>query len=294
MKIFFPLLILIALICINKSQTIQDENMLQSEINTENNQKTTIKNSEEKEEMLDKNKDFWKSFISGFSLIFISEIGDKTFILAMFFSLKIGAVITYITTAITLVSLNAFWLFVGASLNIILYKNVINWIAICLFFLFSIILLVEGLKKENKLLIDELHELEEEEKTKEEELANTDEQSQALLKNNNDKENNTVESKEVKTKKAVTFKVIWGYSMSLILAEMGDKSQITAIAIAAVYDFKGVLMGSSAAFMLAALIAVSVGKIFSNYVTEKILTLIGSFLFFLYGVDGLYNQLYAN
>ena len=72
--------------------------------------------------------------------------------------------------------------------------------------------------------------------------------------------------------------------MSLILAECGDRSQITAVAIAAVNNFKGVLIGSSLAHILATSIAVLVGHAFSKRMSEKLITLIGSALFFIYAV----------
>lgn len=232
---------------------------------------------------------FWHSLISGFSLIFISEIGDSTFILAIFFTVKIGAVLSFICSASVLVTLNVVWLLIGAALPILIYKNLLNWFAVIVFLILAIVLLVEGLKMEDKKIIEEFNELVEEKKKEEQE---EDDKAELLIEKN-DEETNLVENKE-KDKPLITKKTkapeklsstAWGFCLSLLLAECGDRSQITALTIAAVYDFKGVLIGSSLGHITACLIAVTIGHYFSERISEKWLTLVGSALFFVYAAD---------
>jgi putative Ca2+/H+ antiporter (TMEM165/GDT1 family) len=292
-------------------------------------------------------KNFWPSFFTGFNLIFISEIGDKTFILTLFFTLKLGRMLTFLTTSTTLVLLNAFWLIVGASLPMLIYQTYVNWFAVGLFLIFGTILLIEGFKMDDKKIIDEFHELEiekeieeeveeideglkekllEEEKTthkrmnkileEEDKLYHKSDNNQVnqseVKKDDADKKTNytsdsakkldkkTLEIVDDKNKITVhspkhhektTFQIIWGFSMSLILAECGDRSQITAVAIAAVYDFKGVLLGSSIAHIIAAFIAVTIGHYVSEHVSQKTITLIGGVLFYLYAIDFFFDSM---
>lgn len=303
-----------------------------------------------KNEMLIKigegDKNFWPSFFTGFNLIFISEIGDKTFILTLFFTLKLGRMLTFLTTCVTLVLLNAFWLIVGASLPILIYQTYVNWFAVGLFLIFGTLLLIEGIKMDDKKIIDEFHELEvekeieeeveelgedlkekllEEEKVTHKRIHKIEEEEDKLYHKNDHyhlkEEDNKKEDTDKKTsyttdsakktelklkeqsdnKKVVvlspkhhektTFQIVWGFSMSLILAECGDRSQITAVAIAAIYDFKGVLLGSSIAHIIAAFIAVTIGHYVSEHVSQKTITLIGGVLFYLYAIDFFFDSM---
>ncbi len=134
------------------------------------------------------------------------------------------------------------------------------------------------------MIVEELKELQEEEEHNEElregKLLDEDkDKEEALLVDSNN---------PIKTKKEeITFKLLFSFSMTLVIAECGDRSQLTAIAIAALYDFKGVLIGSSLGHAVATLIAVTIGYYFSEHVSEKIITLIGSFLFFGFAIDSL-------
>lgn len=276
--------------------------------NNHNNQSSETKsnsiktaNNVNNDENTSNKRSFKSSLITGFLLIFISEIGDNTFIIALIFSLKFGMLKALIISSITLILLNAFWLFVGASLNLIMYDYLIKWGATCLFFVFATIMLIDGLKMDNKLIIDEVLEKEEEienkmvESTKDDKEENKESKEQLLPKEEGKNVvTNTQESDVIHVKKGtLTWSIIWSYSMSLIVAECGDKSQITAITISAAYDFKGVLIGSSLAFFFAILIAVSIGQFFSKHVSEKMVVLIGAALFYLYAIDLLIENLYA-
>lgn len=334
-----------------ESKDISESNEFLSKDEEPSNKMSSISLIEEKSDISSKenssDKNFWRSFVSGFSLIFASEIGDKTFILSLFYALRIGILITFLTASTTLVLLNAFWLLVGASLPLLLYQTWINWLAVVLFFVFAVVLFIDGMRMDDKLIIDEFHEyeveaeiekeveekeyklreklLKEEKKThshlnkilekerlghqltNEETIFLNDEKNKDKPNNDTTKPSSIAKSqsfKSVKSNKSnassippmpekSTFSIVWGFSISLILAECGDRSQITAVAIAAVYNFSGVLLGSSIAHIAAALIAVSIGHYFSAHVSEKLVTLIGSGLFFLYSIDALYECLSA-
>ena len=235
---------------------------------------------------------FWTSFFSGFNLIFISEIGDNTFLLCLFFSVKIGVIPAFIITSITLVILNFCSLLIGATLPIFVYQKYINWIAVFVFLFFAIYLFIQGIQMENKLIIEDYHELEVEQTEKDtENVYQKLEDEENKAEDNQNKVVSKVDNK-INTKKPFDFNVAWSFALSLVLAEFGDKSQITAFAIAAIYDFKAVLLGSSLAHIMATLIAVSIGYYFSSHVTEKIITLMGSLLFFIYSVSFFLSNVY--
>lgn len=233
--------------------------------------------------VVSKDKGFLYAFGSGFSLIFISEIGDRTFILAIFYTMKIGIIPTFLVTASTLILLNVVWLLIGVYLPILIYKFYIDVAATLLFFIFAFSLLYDGIRMENKMIIEELKELQEEEEHK------SELKDGYLLDEDKDKEQGLlVQNDKLKTKQEkVTLQMLFSFSMTLAIAECGDRSQLAAIAIAALYDFKGVLIGSSLGHAMATLIAVTIGYYFSEHVSEKIITLVGSFLFFVFAIDSL-------
>lgn len=281
---------------LEEANLLNDESILKVSkiVNNDNNSDKSINNDKSK-------KSFKSSLVTGFLLIFISEIGDNTFIIALIFSLKFGMLNSLVISSVTLILLNAFWLFVGASLNLIMYDYLIRWGATCLFFVFATIMLIDGLKMDNKLIIDEVKEKEEEienkmiDENKDQDNENKESKENLLPKDKEKNETdkiNTQESDVLHVKKGrLTWSIIWSYSMSLVVAECGDKSQITAITISATYDFKGVLIGSSIAFFIAILIAVSIGQFFSKHVSEKMVVLTGAALFYLYAFDLLIENL---
>ncbi len=70
----------------------------------------------------------------------------------------------------------------------------------------------------------------------------------------------------------------------IFIAEMGDKSQILAMAFAAKYDIKKVLLGIFLGAFLNHAIAVSLGSLFSNIIPVDIISIIAGFAFILFAL----------
>ncbi len=70
---------------LEEANLLNDESILKVNkiVNNDNNSDKSINNDKSK-------KSFKSSLVTGFLLIFISEIGDNTFIIALIFSLKFG------------------------------------------------------------------------------------------------------------------------------------------------------------------------------------------------------------
>ena len=66
--------------------------------------------------------------------------------------------------------------------------------------------------------------------------------------------------------------------------EWGDKSQLTAIALAANYNPFGIVFGGSLAFFLCIMIAICIGQIVKKYFSERLLNLFGGILFLAFGI----------
>lgn len=75
-----------------------------------------------------------------------------------------------------------------------------------------------------------------------------------------------------------TLKVI----ITIICAEMADRSQISAIALATNYNFWHVAIGGSFGHIIAIILAILFGKAVSEHTTEKCTNIVGGCLFLLF------------
>ena len=146
-------------------------------------------------------------------------------------------------------------------------------------------------------------EIEFEEKLKKVEIEMTEKRSRIYSEDyeeiNQDEENS--HSKSVKSNQkpstwyASCFKCILRYEVTkvictIILSEMGDRSQIVAIGLAANYDFLIVAIAGSLGHFLALVLAIIFGKIISGYTTERCMNFVGGIMFLAFGV---YTLLYG-
>ena len=238
-------------------------------------------------------KNFRDSFLSGFSLIFISEIGDKTFFLTMIFAASNSFFKTLFLTGITMLSMNAISLLIGYSLPFLLYREYIDWIGIFVFLVFGIILLYQGFTMESKYIDEEFQEVAREIRSRTSSVAKFSDLVD--VENKDLKENILGENgNEELTNKNISSKALTAtaYITSLIVAELGDRSQITAIVIGAINNFYGVLLGTSLAFLLCIMTAIFFGNFLKKVLTTKELTLIGASVFLLFSLIYLLEKVY--
>jgi putative Ca2+/H+ antiporter (TMEM165/GDT1 family) len=242
---------------------------------------------------LTEKKNFRDSFLSGFSLIFISEIGDKTFFLTMIFAASNSFFKTLFLTGITMLSMNAISLLIGYSLPFLLYREYIDWIGIFVFLVFGIILLYQGFTMESKYIDEEFQEVAREIRSRTSSVAKF---SDLVDVENKDLKENILGEKgnEELTNKNISSKALTAtaYITSLIVAELGDRSQITAIVIGAINNFYGVLLGTSLAFLLCIMTAIFFGNFLKKVLTTKELTLIGASVFLLFSLIYLLEKVY--
>lgn len=80
-------------------------------------------------------------------------------------------------------------------------------------------------------------------------------------------------------------------SFSLIgLAEMGDKSQLVCMALAARYRHWPVLIGATLAFVLLNALAVIFGAVIASWISEQIVAIIVALMFALFGLHLLFDS----
>jgi putative Ca2+/H+ antiporter (TMEM165/GDT1 family) len=75
------------------------------------------------------------------------------------------------------------------------------------------------------------------------------------------------------------------------MSECGDKSQISTVLLASVYNFFGVLLGTTTALLISTFIVIYFGNYLSRYLSEKIMNYIVGFIFFIYGYEILITKI---
>lgn len=79
---------------------------------------------------------------------------------------------------------------------------------------------------------------------------------------------------------------------SIMVAEMGDRSQLTAVALAAKYDFWTITLGGAFGHIVSIALAISFGKFISSILSERKVDLIGGLLFIMFSIYETYLLLF--
>ena len=111
-----------------------------------------------------------------------------------------------------------------------------------------------------------------------------------IIRNDSDKSDS--EKEKFNSDNEVSFGLIIRIVSMLCLADMGDKSQITVITMAAIYNIYGVLIGSSLALMITISLAAFFGSWICNKIKPSILLFSGGIIFLVFAAEVLLNILY--
>jgi putative Ca2+/H+ antiporter (TMEM165/GDT1 family) len=197
-------------------------------------------------------------FIQSFLLIFISEIGDKTFFIAGLLAAKYGKLISFVGSMSALAVMTIISTILGQTFHAVppsLSKGVPfdDIIAVIAFTYFGLKTLYDA----SKLAIDDNTGIEEEKEEAEKSIAEISKRNSLL--------------------------VLLAQIFSLVFAaEIGDRSFISTIALSAAQNPFSVAVGAIAAHASATAVAVFGGELLSKYLSEKIIGYIGGTLFLIF------------
>ena len=207
------------------------------------------------------------SVIQSFGIIFVSEIADRTFILVLIYASKISWLPLLITGLLAMGLMNILAIGVGYLVPLILVKGLIDWIGFACFFLFGIFSIYDYFTMDSKKLHEVVLDEQEEQANAYKSYTDTDLIVQSPNQNSN------------------TFANCCELFGLLCASELGDKSEITTIAIAAIYNLYGVLVGTMLAYFSTIVLAVLLGHILCKYLSEKSMSLIGGIIFLLFALQ---------
>jgi Ca2+/H+ antiporter, TMEM165/GDT1 family len=211
-----------------------------------------------------------EAFTAALSLITVSEIGDKTFFMAVILASRyprkpvfLGVVVALAAMTILSVGIGQFLLllpkfishYLPPSLGFLTYIS-IEYVAALLFLIFGIKLLYSARVMSAQTDVEMMNEA-----------------------------NEAIVAGERKFQPRNTNWQIFVESCVLtFIAEWGDRTQFATITLAASKDLIGVMLGGIVGHTICALIAVIGGRAIASHISERTLTIVGGLLFILLAI----------
>ncbi|MBW4666693.1 MAG: TMEM165/GDT1 family protein [Cyanomargarita calcarea GSE-NOS-MK-12-04C] len=201
------------------------------------------------------------AFTAGLLLITISELGDKTFFIAVILSMRYPRRLVFAGVVAALASMTTLSVAMG-QLIAFLPKIYTHYATVGLFLLFGIKLLYNASRMSSKATEEVV-----------EEAAAAVEASEKNLKNS--RQNN--------------LSVLVETFILTFLAEWGDRTQIATVTLAASNNAIGVAAGAILGHTICAVIAVLGGRLIAGKISERTVTAIGGFLFLVFAAVSIWE-----
>lgn len=205
-------------------------------------------------------------FYQAFSLVFLSEIGDKTFFIAGLLAMKTSRIVSFIGSMAALAVMTVLSVLIGQIFHAVPSGfgeglPLDDIAAAVAFAFFGVKTLLEALQMdENSSIMDE-------------ELADAQE---------------TVDSSSTVKQNTWTGQLISIFTL-VFAAEFGDRSFLSTIALSAAQNPVSVAGGAIAAHGVATGIAVSGGSFVAKYISERVVGLIGGSLFIVFAITTVFG-----
>ena len=210
-----------------------------------------------------------------FMVIIVSEIGDKTFLIAAVMALQHSRLLVFSAAMAALLVMTVLSAIMGVVLPELLSKQYAEIAASILFLIFGFKLAREASKMTGNECMNELDEVQADVRDAEKKL-----------------EEGTIEEKSKFSE--VTNIWIQTFLMTFI-AEWGDRSQIATVALSGSQNFYWVIIGGILGHAICSGVAVIGGKLvkiiykLATRISAKTVNYAGAFLFTLFGIFGLVN-----
>ena len=294
---------------------------------------------------------FKLSIFESFLLIFIAELGDKTFIMLIILQLKSNSITVFVSSLFAELLMNFLAITMGYLFDFLLYKNLIDYIGIIIAIIYGLFLLGSSFREEDISFATELilnqknyqssftELLEESKQEKKEELnkskyhldakletisevdASKEETKHFQIKkegynfpkveninlnvnnNNSGNNNNNLQLKrndselglffdeildkgrETEEDKKLDINVFWTIFRTMIISEFFDRTQMSTLSMSSIFNFSGVLIGSSIALTITCYLGSYHGSKMIKILKERVLSLLLGCIFIIYGIQ---------
>jgi putative Ca2+/H+ antiporter (TMEM165/GDT1 family) len=188
-------------------------------------------------------------------LITISELGDKTFFIAMLLAMRHSRRLVFVGSIAALATMTILSVLMGQVVAL-LPKALLHIAEVVLFISFGVKLLYDATQMPSAAACDEVKEAEE-----------TIQQADTVAAKPGDRRG-----------------VVLQAFVLTFVGEWGDRTQFATIALAAANDPWGVTAGAIVGHAICAAIAVMGGRLLAAHISEKLITGLGGLLFLVFGV----------
>ncbi|KAJ3223820.1 hypothetical protein HK099_000650 [Clydaea vesicula] len=228
-----------------------------------------------------------KAGVSSFLVILVSEIGDKTFLIAAILAMTNKRLLIFTAAFAALFVMTILSAFLGIVGQNLLNKKYTQILAGILFFVFGVKMLLDARKMTGKELEEETEEVSKELLEKEEEEK---EKKSSLEEGNISKKESTGFAAGIHNLLQFLFSPVFIQTFVMtFLAEWGDRSQIATIALAGAEDFLYVTLGGLCGHAICTCVAVVGGRLLASKISIKTVTIMGGILFLIFGFTTFYS-----
>jgi putative Ca2+/H+ antiporter (TMEM165/GDT1 family) len=194
------------------------------------------------------------AFTAGLLLITISELGDKTFCIAMLLAMKHSRRFVFAGVVAALAAMTVLSVAMGQVISIF-PKTYIWYAEVALFIGFGLKLLYDAYKMPSCPACDDINEAKE-----------------------------ALEQANLPTQTGANFAVMGQAFLLTFVAEWGDRTQFATITLAASNNPVGVTIGAILGHTICAAIAVLGGRLVAGRISERTVTFLGGILFIIFGI----------
>lgn len=254
----------------------------------------TVSDGLDQREFADSNTDSSpvRAFFMAISMISLSEIGDKTFLIAALMAMRHPRFLVFSAAAVSLTIMTVLSGLVGHAAVSFIPETGTTLLAGFLFLVFGYKLTIEGLEMSKDAGVeDELAEVEEELAVKDinYNLHNV-ENGGAINEKINEKQITETSVEKIERIASLYISPVWIQVFIMIfLGELGDRSQISIIAMASDSDYWFTIFGAVVGHCICSAIAVIGGRFLASKISMRTVTLSGAVCFFIFGLIYMYG-----
>ena len=242
------------------------------------------------------------TFFQSFIMTFLTLMGDETFILLILLKQQFRkSHLIFFAFSLSLLFLNGINVLIGRSLDLLLYQNFIDLLAIIIYFVISIKHFLRFFNKNNHLTFNqEIKQIIKPDNIIEEEEQNdiNNFKNIVLLRNNSNSFNKYESKEEYIYKKYYEGHnkgyLFWIFGKTVFISVFGDSYMFAIISNSAISNFKGTIYGSSLAILIVVYLACYHYMIIGNHLSEAKMGIIISFIYFGLAAEIFYLNKYFN
>eukprot|EP00758_Cryptobia_borreli_P014176 Tbor_TRINITY_DN5899_c3_g2::TRINITY_DN5899_c3_g2_i1::g.6564::m.6564 len=223
------------------------------------------------------NMDVWEGFVASWSMIMVSEIGDKTFFIACLMATRYPRMVVFLGAISALVTMTVLSAILGVLVPSLLSVKVTLLLMAVLFFVFGVKIIRSAFTDEDDC-----------DDERAEAAATINKKSSAT-----DVENGGVHDKGHWYHQCISPIFIQAFIFTF-LAEWGDRSQIATIGLAAAHNAFGVTFGGIVGHTICTGGAVLFGNIIAASVSHRTINFCGGILFIIFSFATFYRLLYID